>query len=123
MRRVSLFVVTGALVLGACGGGMQDVSLPPAARADLHNRVSQIRTAAGAHDPDSARQVLIGLRDRVAELERSGKLSTDQGNAILAAATKVDGALGLVPTTTTTEPGEHGKGKGKDKHGGGVGED
>ena len=119
MRRVSLLVVAGALVLGACGGGMQDVSLPPAARADLHNRVSQIRTAAGAHDPDSARQVLIGLRDEVAELERSGKLSADQGNEILAAATKVDGALGLVPTTTTTLPEEHGKGKDR----GGKGKD
>lgn len=119
-RRLALaLVITGAVGIAACGG--DSVTLSSRARADLHDRVSQIRSAAASSDPATARFLLQGLRERVADLERAGEISDEQRAGILAAVADVDDAFGLVPTTTTTtlapaEDEEEGKGNGKDKH-------
>lgn len=115
-RRLALvLVITGAVGITACGG--DSVTLSSRARADLHDRVSQIRSAAASGDPVAARFMLVGLQERVADLERAGEISDEQRAGILAAVADVDDALGLVPTTTTTTLApDKGNGKGKGKH-------
>jgi len=119
MMRPRLLALTLAAAAGfaACGG--DNSTLSSQARAGLHDRVAQIRSAAASGDPETARFMLVGLEEQVADLEQAGKIPDDQRARILAAAAEVADALDLVvPTTTTTIPPpdddeENGNGKGK----------
>ena len=122
-----LFLLFGALMLGACGGGIPTMS--DHAASELASHVADVRAAIAAGDPEAANDELSDLHLVVVNMVGRGAITKSKGEAILAAARDVDIALGLMsPSTTTTLPifdedddeddegnGKgHGKGKGKD---------
>jgi hypothetical protein len=89
-----------ALVLTACGGGLAPMSDHAAAR--VHDEVAAVRFAVQARDADGASRALATLRTSVERLRRSGDLTSEKADEILAAATGVQAQLVAITTTTTT---------------------
>jgi uncharacterized protein YyaL (SSP411 family) len=120
MRRtltVTVLLASAALATG-CGG----FTMTDDAAAELALQVQEVRTAAGSGDRSVAESALAELRATVDRLRTSDDLADDRASVILAAASDVEQALDVMPTTTTTLPPidedegpGHGKGKGHDK--------
>lgn len=122
MKRLVVAMTLVLLAATACGSNGPELSA--AHRKELLARVDGARAALGAYAPDQARLELAILREKVTELRQQGRISGDQADDILAAATAVESKLAVAPTTTTTtttlppvDDDEKGKGKGRDKHG------
>ncbi|MFU8876420.1 FIMAH domain-containing protein, partial [Micromonospora sp. SL4-19] len=63
--------------------------LNPDAAKDLHTKVDAIAKEIAASDPDQAEDQLKKLRDKLAELRRNGKLTTDGYDALTADADQI----------------------------------
>ena len=107
------------LGLASCGGS-DALSRPAAAR--LQPPVAAIRAAAAADDRAGATAAAAELRRVVADLQKTGEITTQQASEILAAGAQVEAHLALLsvpppenPTSTTTEPDGQRRDKGKDQ--------
>jgi hypothetical protein len=102
------------LLAAACG---RSAALPDEVAADLRDRVTSIRTAAGAGNRGDAEAALAELRRRVVELEAAGQVDDRRAAEILGAAAHVETQLALLPapapppptTATTADERDHKK--------------
>jgi hypothetical protein len=119
MRTVAAVLLTGIVVLAACGGGGADVS-DPAARL-LHVQVAAVRAAAAGHDRAGTAAQLTSLRASVARLRKQDEISGDAASRIDRALDAVAAQLTLIPlpttTTTTTVPPREDDERGPAAHG------
>ena len=84
--------------------------------------MAAIRAAAVGDDRAGATAAVAELRRVVADLRNTGEISAQQASEILAAGAQVEAQLALLsvpppetPTSTTTEPDDQRRGKGKDR--------
>ena len=98
------------LLFGLPGCGRSDALSRPAA-ARLQPPVAAIRAAAAADDRARATAAAAELRVVVADLRKTGEITTQQASEILAAGAQVEAHLALlsvpppeITTSTTTEP-------------------
>ena len=118
MKRMAALVLVGILAAG-CG---RSGDLPDQVAAELRDRMTAIRAAAGAGNRAEAEAALAELRRRVVELEQAGQVDDRKAAEILGAAAEVETQLALLPapapppppTTATTAVEDERKGKKKD---------
>jgi outer membrane biosynthesis protein TonB len=103
MRR-ALLAGAVAAILATAGCGQTDANISREASAVLAPQVSAIRSAAVGENRTQAARELTSLRESVAELTRTGKLSQDAARKILDAAAEVEDNLDLIPTRQAPPP-------------------
>jgi outer membrane biosynthesis protein TonB len=103
MRR-ALLAGAVAAILATAGCGQTDANISREASAVLAPQVSAIRSAAVGENRTQAARELTSLRESVAELTRTGKLSQDSARKILDAAAEVEDNLDLIPTRQAPPP-------------------
>jgi hypothetical protein len=103
MRR-ALLAGAVAASLATAGCGQTDANISREASAVLAPQVSAIRSAAVGENRTQAARELTSLRESVAELTRTGKLSQDSARKILDAAAEVEDNLDLIPTRQAPPP-------------------
>ncbi len=91
-----------AVALAAAGCGQTDANIGREASAVLAPQVASIRSAAVGENRSQAAQRLTTLRESVADLTRTGKLSQDAARKILDAAAEVEDNLDLIPSRQST---------------------
>jgi hypothetical protein len=122
MRRMTAIAL---VVLSAVGCGRSS-DLPDAVAAELRDRMTAIRTAAGAGNRAQAEAALAELRRRVVEFEQAGQVDDRKADEILGAAADVETQLALLPApappppapttvTTAAEEEREGERRGKKK--------
>jgi hypothetical protein len=115
-------IVLAGLLAAGCG---RSANLPDEVAAELRDRVTSIRAAAGDGDRPQAEAALAELRRRVVELGQTGQVDDWRAEEILGAAARVEAQLALLPapappppppatvTTVVPDEGDHrGKKKG-----------
>lgn len=103
MRRALLACAVAAILANA-GCGQTDADISREASAVLAPQVAAIRSAAVGENRTQAARQLTGLRESVAELTRTGKLSQDAARKILDAAAEVEDNLDLIPSKQAPPP-------------------
>jgi hypothetical protein len=98
-----LLVGVVLVALSACAGGSESDMTERAAN-ELALRVQRVRDSTLEGDRAVVERELERLRANVVDLRENGDLDRGRARAILEAAADVEGAVGLVPTTTAPPP-------------------
>lgn len=97
------------VVLGGCGSGGSAQVISPAAAAQMHGHLAELRTAAAAHDPAGATRQLDAFAADVGRAHAAGRLRPADYAALLTAIARTRARVAAeviapAPVTTVTAP-------------------